>query len=210
MISRENKIAQVHEKMAVMGEFAVSVKNKDETIDSSKNFFKASSLIRQNMNRSAAEALRASLFPLADKPSSPKEKEDLHSKRKAEAEEEEEVGEMPIEKKQKVEREEPKQDSVKLWEDGWKERYYSEKFKAEPNDMEIRKNVVLAYLEGLCWVLKYYYQGCPSWKWYYPYHYAPFASDFPDVDLKGFSVHFELGKPFQPLEQLMGVLPAAR
>lgn len=73
-------------------------------------------------------------------------------------------------------------------------------------------------------------QGCASWKWYFPFHYAPFASDFKDI--KGMFTEFEKGtKPvrtslhlpplmdhssnrnllfqFKPLEQLMGVFPAA-
>jgi hypothetical protein len=51
-------------------------------------------------------------------------------------------------------------------------------------------------------------QGCSSWEWYFPYHYAPFASDFINIgDIKN---EFPSGtRPFKPLEQLMSVFPAA-
>ncbi|XP_073709170.1 5'-3' exoribonuclease 2 [Garra rufa] len=100
------------------------------------------------------------------------------------------------------------EDNVRLWEEGWKQRYYKTKFDVDATDNEFRKKVVQSYVEGLCWVLRYYYQGCASWKWYFPFHYAPFASDFKDI--KGMFNDFEKGtKPFKPLEQLMGVFPAA-
>jgi 5'-3' exoribonuclease 2 len=98
-------------------------------------------------------------------------------------------------------------DDIKLWEDGYAARYYERKFGADPNDIEFRRKVAAAYVEGVCWVLLYYMQGCPSWTWFYPYHYAPFAADF--VNMGKMKPNFEKGIPFRPYEQLMGVLPAA-
>ncbi len=42
---------------------------------------------------------------------------------------------------------------------------------------------------------------------YYPYHYAPFLSDVRNVS--SLTLTFDLGKPFMPFEQLLGVLPSA-
>ncbi|TMW66177.1 hypothetical protein Poli38472_003942 [Pythium oligandrum] len=99
------------------------------------------------------------------------------------------------------------QDVVRLGEPGWKTRYYSDKLKAE--DIEHgggREKVFQTYIEGLCWVMRYYYHGCASWNWFYPFHYAPFASDLRNIDR--FQITFNQGQPFRPFEQLMGVFPA--
>lgn len=100
------------------------------------------------------------------------------------------------------------EDEVRLYEDGWKDRYFRSKFDVSADDTEFRRKVVEKYTEGLCWVLSYYYQGVQDWSWYFPFHYAPFASDF--TDLSSIEIKWDRSaRPRKPLEQLMCVFPAA-
>ncbi|KAH7727156.1 5'-3' exoribonuclease 2-like protein [Aphelenchoides avenae] len=99
-------------------------------------------------------------------------------------------------------------DTIRLYEKGWKDRYYQANFGVSANDVEFRHKVAHAYVEGIVWTYRYYTRGCPSWSWYYPYHYAPFASDFDTISQ--FKPNFyESTRQFKPLEQLMGVFSAA-
>ena len=53
--------------------------------------------------------------------------------------------------------------------------------------------------------MSYYYRGCESWDWFYPFHYAPFAADLVKCDK--IKIKFVLGEPLRPFEQLMSVFP---
>ncbi len=72
---------------------------------------------------------------------------------------------------------------------------------------DVLRDQAEGYVLAIQWILHYYYNGVCSWSWYYPHHYAPYVSDirnFANLELK-----YDLGKPFLPYEQLLGVLPAA-
>ena len=61
-----------------------------------------------------------------------------------------------------------------------KAMYYQRKVKIDvgtPLGQELKRKMIKKYLEGLQWVLYYYYKGAQHWRWYYPYHYAPMISD---------------------------------
>lgn len=45
-------------------------------------------------------------------------------------------------------------------------RYYMEKMQAPPGKQDkIIRDIVASYVEGLCWVMRYYYEGVASWEW---------------------------------------------
>lgn len=70
-----------------------------------------------------------------------------------------------------------------------------------------RKNICRHYLEGMQWVLSYYIEGVPSWKWSYPYHYAPFAYTLAKyMDYFKFPAYGH-STPTIPFIQLLSVLP---
>uniref|UniRef100_A0A671RZY9 5'-3' exoribonuclease 1 n=1 Tax=Sinocyclocheilus anshuiensis TaxID=1608454 RepID=A0A671RZY9_9TELE len=89
----------------------------------------------------------------------------------------------------------------------YKRTYYMTKMGVEVVSDEFLANQARCYVEGIQWILHYYYHGVQSWSWYYPHHYAPFLSDVRNVS--SLTLTFDLGKPFMPFEQLLGVLPSA-
>ncbi|XP_039259920.2 5'-3' exoribonuclease 2-like [Styela clava] len=149
-------------------------------------------------NRDAASALRSMLKEVPDGEAAASSSSSSISS----------TSKLAKKRKMKDEEDDEPQDDVRLWEEGWKDRYYRTKFNVSLKDYEFRRRVVRSYVEGLCWVLSYYYQGCASWKWFFPFHYAPFASDF--VDIESVPNTFPTTtKAKNPLEQLMCVFPAA-
>jgi 5'-3' exoribonuclease 2 len=100
----------------------------------------------------------------------------------------------------------------------WRLSYYQNKFHIQESDLEdFISKISKAYLEGINWVYQYYYRGCPSWDWFYPFHYAPLAIDLVDRfvpdklsengEASKIGYEFPKGIPYNPVEQLMSVLP---
>lgn len=58
----------------------------------------------------------------------------------------------------------------------WKNKYYHEKFHWALDDSEEIRKLAENYVQGLQWVLFYYYRGVASWSWFYGYHYSPMIS----------------------------------
>jgi 5'-3' exonuclease len=144
-------------------DFAVPVQQKDSFAATSKSFV-AMDVKLKKANESAARTLRENLFTAGTSTSVKSEdsakfeyedsSEVVGRKRKLSAEEatvetvgpeeesvedeEDEDGNAKPSKELKVEESSTK-DDVRLWESGWRERYYRNKFDIDPDDMEFRK-----------------------------------------------------------------------
>jgi 5'-3' exoribonuclease 2 len=89
----------------------------------------------------------------------------------------------------------------------WRAAEYAAWFD-ESFDSRARAELCSSYLQGLAWCLSYYYDGCADWRWYLPYHYAPFALDVADSLDAGWRAHpWGAEEALAPLLQLCCVLP---
>ncbi|KAA8586685.1 hypothetical protein FQN60_000521 [Etheostoma spectabile] len=86
----------------------------------------------------------------------------------------------------------------------YKRTYYMTKMGVDVVSDDFLAKQAKCYVEGIQWILHYYYHGVQSWSWYYPYHYAPFLSDI--RNLSELKLTFDLGKPFMPFQQLLAHL----
>lgn len=108
-----------------------------------------------------------------------------------------------------------KLDKVKLGQDEsyeYKYRYYEHYLGISLEQNEAVNIVCYEYFKGLKWILEYYYKGCPSWSWKYPFYVSPFLSDL--SNFLHYSKEFDINKitftdcqKLTPCQQLLSVIP---
>lgn len=72
--------------------------------------------------------------------------------------------------------------------------------------------VCMDYMKGMQFVMHYYFHGCPSWDYYYPYFMSPFLSDLIEVvnqHANDVRITFDRAGPYKPFDQLAYILPRA-
>ena len=91
---------------------------------------------------------------------------------------------------------------------GWEKRYYKicHNITTEEEIDELCHN----YVEGLTWILSYYFKTCKSWQWEYKYRHPPLLNDIFQYLNKIDNINkldIKKGVPNKPFEQLLYVLP---
>lgn len=86
--------------------------------------------------------------------------------------------------------------------ENYRKDYYEKNF--EDDNIE---TICHQYLKGMQWVLSYYTQGVPDWKWQYVHHYAPFSYDLAKHCLSFTFENFRTNSPTLPFVQLLCTMP---
>lgn len=90
-----------------------------------------------------------------------------------------------------------------------KSRYYSHYLGIGDYYNQSVEFVIKNYIEGILWNIKYYFDKCPSYTWYYPFHVAPFFSDImiyiKDSNWKFATFNNKIR--ITPIKQLLLVIP---
>ena len=85
--------------------------------------------------------------------------------------------------------------------------YFDWKYSENGRNASGVKPITDEFFRGISWCTQYYFIGCPSWKWHYPYNAAPLMSDLASNIPDNLLYSFSKSQPFLPWEQLMLVLP---
>lgn len=95
-------------------------------------------------------------------------------------------------------------DKIDYFNKDWNVQYNKHFFASENIE-----NICEEYYKSLDFCLKYYYDGVPSWNWFYKYRAAPSIKQFSEYLEKNMnlSITWEESSPCTPFEQLMYILP---
>ena len=88
-----------------------------------------------------------------------------------------------------------------------KETFYKARFNGVVVGTSEHRQICRSYLEGLQWVLQYYFHGVEAWAWYYPYFACPLASDMTGLVQLYSEIKLDPTPPLLPYQQLLSVLP---
>ncbi|EGG14067.1 5'-3' exoribonuclease [Cavenderia fasciculata] len=200
-LSNKDAAQQLRENLAK----ATSKGTKDQ-LDATNR--EAAALLQQKMSKYNEKKRVVKVIDIQQTPEAAETKDDNTKKRKKKETEDKSAAEDQddsLEKKLFIH----KMKDVNIGSEGWRTRYYEHHFETEQPQNELVRAICQSYVDGLAWVLRYYFHGCCSWGWYYPYHYAPFILDLAENGSMIVEPQFELGAPFRPFQQLMSVLPKA-
>jgi len=101
-------------------------------------------------------------------------------------------------------------DEIRLGQGGkseYKYRYYNEYFNCSDYMSDIAGHAAYEYFVGIKWVTEYYFVGCPSWTWQYPYSHAPFMTDLGQYVCDVNEIILKIFEPITPFMQLLMVIP---